>query len=91
MSENNNIRIVFLATIFLMAQLFFTVLSTHHALMDMPPTCPVCAVAGDYENAVIPVAIEIPAGDTGHVFLAHISISTPRFKSAFQPRAPPSS
>jgi len=89
-SKNSNNRIVLLATFFLLAQFYFTVLSTQHAFMDMPTICPICTVAGDLDHATSFAIPPIFLNKSTLTSDQYTSASIVRFTAGFESRAPPS-
>lgn len=90
MLVNKKSKIVFFAVLFLMAQLYFIVLSTNHALMNMPLTCPICTLASDYNNAITPTVYNLDSGLVFYSSFEHQSTFKPNLTLSFLSRAPPS-
>lgn len=89
MMINKHILIGIFAVFFVTAQLFFTVLTTHHAFMDMPRICPVCTVASDDEDAFVPKIILLPEGMSVDVQPVVSHQFVPFLISSYYSRAPP--
>lgn len=82
-------RIVFFSAFFLLAQMYFVVLSTHHAFMDMPATCPVCAMVNQYDDVITAATVELSVNSFSQFVEEQLPDFEPLFNSSFQPRAPP--
>ena len=83
-------RILLLAAYLIFSQWYFVALSTQHALHNMPPQCPVCAMVNSFddvlfsENALVLFAAE---HEIIYVFVTNLLVSS--YLHAYWSRAPP--
>ncbi len=85
----HNKNIVLFGALFLVSQLYFTVLSTHHAFMDMPTTCPICTLASNYDHAIIPPVFDLNFVSGKDFYYLDNRFFKPSFDLSFRARAPP--
>ncbi len=91
MNKTKRINLIIFAVYIVGAQWYFTILSTHHALHNMPATCPVCALVNQFDNSAISETATISVGSI-QLYLtlpSELSVLVYRFVS-YDSRAPPS-
>jgi hypothetical protein len=60
MTKTKRIHLIAFAIFIVWAQWYFTILSTQHALHNMPATCPVCTLVNQLDHSVVPEFVITP-------------------------------
>lgn len=83
-------RIILLAVFVLCAQWYLGILSTRHALHNMPLNCPICALTSHYDDVAVnqvQQTLAVPAVEHTPVFFSPYQITS--LAKAYLSRAPP--
>ena len=84
------INLIVFVLFFVVVQGYFIILSTQHALHNMPATCPVCALVNQFDSSPVNATVSIPVVIARLYFTLPVKFVAPVFRFVYyDSRAPP--